>query len=503
MGNDRRTITLNPVTGAQGLRGPEGPPSEPNELIIGIVETGEAGSPAQASITGNSPKQQLNLVIPRGESGFANINARGKWSSVETYNRNDVVVDVVNMETGNTYICLKDDTQGVSLSVSTHWAKLIMRGAQGETGRKGPQGDKGEDGTRIITSLYNISPDNMRVGDIGINTLDEDIHIGDNFAPGDVGIVESVEPTLTFRRVGSIRGPQGLPGKDGADGEDGADGQNGAPGMQGPPGPTGAVGPIGPQGPAGPSGVQLPNTTFVLRGNNTGGAVPIEANSAQVVLGNGAGRGIINNITPLAPAANDSLVTSNTLRQALPRFNNQAIGNTTSNTRLFAPTDGGAIGQVLVSRGITMSPHWQDMPAGTGGGVSEQQVRAWIADAIDEAIRNIGYLPGGGYGSTKEQPLSERFNIAEFGVLYAWDAEFNSNCCYYEGREFVTLAEMLENLRELSDALGIRHRFDHIPWIDPHDPDYNGFGKNQMTVNMVKTVSEGMGILAAIMMGGF
>ena len=37
-----------------------------NGLTIGTVETGEEAS---ASITGNPPKQELNLVLPRGEQG--------------------------------------------------------------------------------------------------------------------------------------------------------------------------------------------------------------------------------------------------------------------------------------------------------------------------------------------------------------------------------------------------------------------------------------------------
>jgi hypothetical protein len=50
-------------TGQQGIAGPA------NTLAIGTVTTGAAGSSADATITGDSPAQTLNLVIPRGDKG--------------------------------------------------------------------------------------------------------------------------------------------------------------------------------------------------------------------------------------------------------------------------------------------------------------------------------------------------------------------------------------------------------------------------------------------------
>jgi hypothetical protein len=51
-----------------GTVGPEGPP---NELTIGTVETGEFGDPAEVTITGDSPEQVLNFVLPPGQQGPA------------------------------------------------------------------------------------------------------------------------------------------------------------------------------------------------------------------------------------------------------------------------------------------------------------------------------------------------------------------------------------------------------------------------------------------------
>lgn len=46
-----------------------------NELSIGSVTTGEAGSQASATITGNAPNQILNLTIPKGDKGTSGENA--------------------------------------------------------------------------------------------------------------------------------------------------------------------------------------------------------------------------------------------------------------------------------------------------------------------------------------------------------------------------------------------------------------------------------------------
>lgn len=48
------------------LIGKEGPAGPSNSLSIGTVEKGEIAS---ATITGNSPNQELNLVLPKGDPG--------------------------------------------------------------------------------------------------------------------------------------------------------------------------------------------------------------------------------------------------------------------------------------------------------------------------------------------------------------------------------------------------------------------------------------------------
>lgn len=53
-------------TGAQGIQGLQGPVGPTNTLSIGTVSS---GNEASAIITGSSPNQILNLVLPKGEDG--------------------------------------------------------------------------------------------------------------------------------------------------------------------------------------------------------------------------------------------------------------------------------------------------------------------------------------------------------------------------------------------------------------------------------------------------
>jgi len=58
------------ATGAQGVIGPAGPP---NVLNIGTVTTVPDGTPSSATITGTSPTQTLNLVLTAGPQGIQGI----------------------------------------------------------------------------------------------------------------------------------------------------------------------------------------------------------------------------------------------------------------------------------------------------------------------------------------------------------------------------------------------------------------------------------------------
>lgn len=72
-------------TGPQGPAGADGADGEPgpaNTLTIGTVTTGEPGTQAAATITGESPNQVLNLTIPRGQQGPAGSGSGDMLASV-------------------------------------------------------------------------------------------------------------------------------------------------------------------------------------------------------------------------------------------------------------------------------------------------------------------------------------------------------------------------------------------------------------------------------------
>ena len=66
--SDTTTKTVN-ISAQKGDKGDKGDTGSTNTLSIGTVTTGEAGSQASATITGNAPNQTLDLTIPKGDKG--------------------------------------------------------------------------------------------------------------------------------------------------------------------------------------------------------------------------------------------------------------------------------------------------------------------------------------------------------------------------------------------------------------------------------------------------
>jgi hypothetical protein len=58
-----------PNVGPQGPQGEVGPVGPANELTLGEITTGDAGTEAVATISGTPPNQTLDLVLPRGDTG--------------------------------------------------------------------------------------------------------------------------------------------------------------------------------------------------------------------------------------------------------------------------------------------------------------------------------------------------------------------------------------------------------------------------------------------------
>ncbi|UCZ58636.1 hypothetical protein [Mycolicibacterium phocaicum] len=145
-----------------------GPPGPANTLAIGSVTQGTAG----ATITGTSPSQTLNLVLPKGDTG-----AKGD--------------------------------QGI-------------QGIQGEQGIQGPQGEPGvsldiEGSVATYADLASLTPTD---GQAWIVTADGKLYFYDGGFPADGAGVP-------------FRGPQGIQGIQGVQGEQG---EQGIPGDTGPAG---------------------------------------------------------------------------------------------------------------------------------------------------------------------------------------------------------------------------------------------------------------------------
>lgn len=172
-----------------------GPAGPPNVLNIGTVTN---GAPA-ATITGTSPAQTLNLVLPKGDKGD------------------------------------KGD-QGI-------------QGVPGEQGIEGPQGVPGvsldiEGSVATYADLAALTPTN---GQAWIVNADGRLYFYDGGFPAD-------GQGVPFRGPQGVQGIQGVQGTQGEQGIQGPVGDTGPQGVQGVKGDTGATGPKGDTGATGPAG---------------------------------------------------------------------------------------------------------------------------------------------------------------------------------------------------------------------------------------------------------
>jgi hypothetical protein len=141
-------------TGAKGEKGDTGPS---NTLSIGTV-TG--GVDASASITGISPNQTLNLVLPKGEKGDTGLkgDTGAKGDTGEKGDKGDVGKSAyqVWLDAGN------------SGSISVYLNSLKgEKGDKGEQGLKGDTGEKGEQGLKGDTGDKGDKGDKGEKGDTG------------------------------------------------------------------------------------------------------------------------------------------------------------------------------------------------------------------------------------------------------------------------------------------------------------------------------------------------
>lgn len=202
------------------------------ELTIGTVVTNSSEQGAGASITGDAPKQKLNLAIPKGKDGQS-----PSPSSI-------AIGEVITSEAGtqaSASIIGEGPNQVLNLN--------IPRGANGEPGNQGPMGPQG------LTGSPGPQGDKGEKGEPG--------NKGDKGEKGDPG-------------------PMGAQGIQGVKGDPGAQGPKGDTGLAGPQGPQGLKGDTGAQGPQGPAGAKGDTGAQGLPGVN---ATPVlfETVSGRVV----------------------------------------------------------------------------------------------------------------------------------------------------------------------------------------------------------------------------
>ena len=132
---------------------PVGPAGPPNVLEIGTVETLPADQPATASITGESPAQKLNLGIPQGKQGATgNPGAPGK----DGQNGVTPTLAAGNVETLEPG---QPATASVTGEGSAYQINLgIPRGQTGAQGAPGQNGEDGQTPTITVGSVTTLDP---------------------------------------------------------------------------------------------------------------------------------------------------------------------------------------------------------------------------------------------------------------------------------------------------------------------------------------------------------
>jgi hypothetical protein len=224
------SITEQPVVitaATTGLQGIQGVPGPANTLTVGTV-TKAPDDTAVVTITGTSPNQTIDFVLPRGLQGIQGV---------------------------------KGDTGATGAT-----------GATGPTGPQGDKGDKGDTGNTGATGSQGIQGETGPKGDKGDT--------------GDTGATGSQGPKGDKGDTGET-GPAGATG---AKGDKGDKGDTGSTGPQGEVGATGATGATGPGVAAGGTEGQVllkvdgtdyntvwadnsAESTFYLVRNNTGSPI--------------------------------------------------------------------------------------------------------------------------------------------------------------------------------------------------------------------------------------
>lgn len=122
--------------GDKGDKGDTGDTGPANTLTVGTVTTGAAGSNVDVAITGTAPAQTINFTIPRGDKGAkgdtgntgpAGVTPRGPWNAGTTYAANDLAE-----YNGSVYLRIVAGTTPTNpASDPANWQIFVSRGTDG------------------------------------------------------------------------------------------------------------------------------------------------------------------------------------------------------------------------------------------------------------------------------------------------------------------------------------------------------------------------------------
>lgn len=231
-----REFPAGSVLGPQGPKGDRGDPGPGNSLTIGTVTTG----PASVTITGQSPDQILNMVIPKGDKG--DKGDRGDTGASNT-------LTIGNITTGPPGSPGAATITGVGPNQTLHLnipqGPQGLKGDRGDQGLKGDTGLKGDKGDQGIQGYQGVQGIAGPVGPAGMdwkgiwdpqtayNENDAVYYNGASwFTPLGIG-VEGVAPSEAAGNPWqplALRGAQGIQGQQGVQGIQGVQGVKGDPG---------------------------------------------------------------------------------------------------------------------------------------------------------------------------------------------------------------------------------------------------------------------------------
>lgn len=250
---------ININAGAQGQKGDVGPAGPSNNLSIGNVTKGDEAS---ATITGESPNQTLNLVLPKGDVGpqgpqgpkgdKGEPGLQGPAGPQGTQGLKGDTGATGATGPSNT-LTIGTVTNGTEAEASITGTSpnqvlnlVLPQGEKGDTGEQGPQGpqglkgDQGEQGPQGIQGLKGEKGDKGDKGDSGTNftvtgtvdsvsDLPSPTSVNDGTAyfvgttlPRDVYAVDKSQNQ--WINQGPLQGPKGDTGPTGATGSPGENG---------------------------------------------------------------------------------------------------------------------------------------------------------------------------------------------------------------------------------------------------------------------------------------